>query len=83
MPDPAPAIYVKLRCLHPGCQLGEPTCSVGLDLTDDERLETAEGFVTFAARGCRLRHKSGVEAVFSDQPHRRILFSKRRKMWAP
>lgn len=82
MPESAPpAVYLRLRCLEPGCRLGEPSCSVGLELDDDERLKTAEGFVTYAARGCRLRHKAGVEARFSDDP-RRILFSKRRKVWA-
>ncbi len=54
---------------------------MGLDLSDDERIETAEGFVSFAARNCRLRHKAGVEARFSDDT-RRILFSSTGKTWA-
>ncbi len=79
MPDEA--VYVVIRCLEPGCSLGEPRSSVGLGLSDDERLETAEGFVSYAARSCRLRHAAGVEARFSDD-HRRILFSKAGKSWA-
>ena len=76
------AVYLTVRCLEPGCDLGEHRSSVGWGMTDAERLDTAESYVWFCARSCRTRHGAGVEARFSDDPDRRILFSCAGKVWA-
>ncbi len=81
---PEAAVYLEIRCLQPGCEIERwpLSTSVGIHLTDSDREETAEAFVWFQARTCRERHAAGVEARFSDDPDRRILFSQSRRVWA-
>lgn len=75
------AVILTLKCLEHGCDLGEPTSSVGLNLDDPERMQTAEAFVNYAARRCRNKHAAGVEARFSDDVERSIIFSKTGGAW--
>jgi hypothetical protein len=77
------AVYLAVRCLQSGCDMGEAKSSVGLEMTDRERLDTAESAVWFSHRFCRDKHAAGVEAVFSDDPARRILFSRAGAVWTP
>lgn len=80
---PRAAVYLTIRCLHEGCGL-EETSSVGLDLADAERIETAESFIWQMARHCRTHHEEGVQARFSDRPDWRAVFSMRRtwrRLW--
>jgi hypothetical protein len=77
MPD---AITVTVRCLEPGCDLGEHHSSIGWAASDADRFDAAEAFVWFVARSCRTAHAAGVEARFSDDD-RRIVFSKSGGAW--
>lgn len=75
------AVILTVRCLQDRCDLGEHTTSVGLDLDDEQRMQTAEHFVNYAARRCRNHHAAGVEARFSDDTGRAIVFSKAGGAW--
>jgi hypothetical protein len=77
MPD---AVVMVVRCLEPGCDAGEHRSSVGIEMDDQMRMDSAECFVNFAARHCRNRHAAGVEVSFSDDT-RKIVFSKSGGTW--
>lgn len=81
MPERPEAVILTVRCLAPGCGLEVLRASVGLELDDVERLQTAEAVVDHHARRCRNRHVDGVEARFSDQPDRRLVFSQCGGTW--
>lgn len=72
------AVFVELRCLTCG---SAARSSVGLELDDAERLETAEAAIAYNMRRCRERHAGGVRATFTDQPDRSITFSRAGGGW--
>jgi hypothetical protein len=74
------AVTVSLKCL--GCGSGPYSTSIGLDLTEDERIQSAEAYCGFCLRHCRDRHLGGVEARFSDDPGRRLLLTRSDRFWS-